>query len=65
MNPRFWRRWRHSSLRYVYAEESPDWLSLGEVIADFKNRAEYIHFLEEYEERRQVLAEIRHELADK
>ena len=64
MNPRYWRRYRYSSLQYVHGEMPPPWLH-NEVITDmFADRHDYINFLVSYEDRKQDLKAIKHMLAD-
>lgn len=65
MNPRYWRTYRFSSLRYVFDKRPPDWLDLSLITEEFQSRGDYVQFLEEYQERKRELEEVKMMLADK
>ncbi len=64
MNPRRWQAYRHSSLRYAFSENYPDWLDIKEVTNNFKDRADYRNFLLEYQGNKESLEAIKYQLAD-
>lgn len=63
LNPRYWQRYPYSSLRYYFGAH-PEWLMPGKIEDVFTNKAEYIEFLKDYEEQKEILEEIKHSLAD-
>jgi putative transposase len=65
LNPRYWLRYEHSSLKYyLETHKQPEWLNASEVLGLFASPQAYLTFLEDYEEHKQMLAEIKHELAN-
>lgn len=64
MNPRKWQTYRYSSLPYFSGTESPKWLKIDVVLDEFKNSRAYMAFLEDYEEQKESLKYIKHQLAD-
>jgi putative transposase len=65
LNPRYWRKYEYSSLQYYRDGSEPNWLNTSKVL-DIGNvsRDGYINFVEDYEDNRNILSEIKHELAD-
>lgn len=63
MNPRRWRRYKYSSLRYYLGYPAPQWL-MAKTPTNFASPDEYLSFLHDYEENKQELEEIRHQLAN-
>jgi len=64
MNPRRWQTYSYSSLRFVFSEQCPGWLSLSEVLSEFKSREDYLAFLRDYQENKDILEEVKYQLAD-
>lgn len=65
LNPRSWKKYEHSSIRYyLYGEESA-WLLPDRIKALFAGTKDYFNFLEDYEEQREILKNIKHELIDR
>jgi putative transposase len=64
LNPRRWEQYRYSSLKFYRNANEPEWLHSKKVLAIFPSREAYIQFVEDYEESRDVLAEIKYQLAD-
>jgi len=64
MNPRSWLRYEYSSLKYIFSNNCPNWLKPGMLREEFRDFDEYIGFLKEYSANKELLAEIKHELAD-
>ena len=64
LNPRYWKHYPHSSLAF-YRDKSPDWIKPQSILDLFPSRKDYFNFLADYEEHKNMLAEIKHELADK
>lgn len=65
INPRYWKTYRYSSLPYYKTKTPPEWLEPTKILAMFTSPQEYMNFLEDYEEHKQMLDEIKHELADR
>lgn len=63
LNPRYWQRYRYSSLRYYFADR-PEWLQPGKVEAIFSDGSEYMQFLKDYEGQKAALEEVKYSLAD-
>lgn len=65
LNPRYWKTYLYSSLKYHIEEESPEWLRPERITHLFDSSEDYLTFVEDYEEHRQMLSEIKHELANR
>jgi putative transposase len=64
INPRSWRQYRHSSLKYYLNEQPPGWLDINKILGLFINSYDYLTFISDYEDRKIMLKRIRHTLAD-
>ncbi len=64
LNPKTWRNYPYSSLRYYAHPHSEDWLHEERIIDLFKNRTKYMEFVADYEAAKAVLDTIKHELAN-
>ena len=64
LNPKAWRNYPYSSLRYYAHPHSEDWLHEERIIDLFKNRTKYMEFVADYEAAKAVLDTIKHELAN-
>lgn len=64
LNPRGWRSYRYSSLKYYTEATSPVWLRPGKITRLFSNQEAYYAFVRDYEATRNTLSEIKHQLAD-
>ena len=66
LNPRYWRTYEHSSInQYSSAkDDTVDWLDTSVVLENFKDRQDYLNFLKDYESQKQMIDEIKYELAD-
>ena len=62
MNPRYWKRYRRSSLRYYTGHEAPEWLQLKRILPMLP--VDYLGFCEEYQENKDMLERIKLETAD-
>ncbi|MBA3758269.1 transposase [Candidatus Saccharibacteria bacterium] len=65
MNPRYWIRYAYSSINYYLGEKCPEWINPEKILALFSGPKEYKLFMKNYEEHKQMLTEIKYELADK
>jgi len=63
INPKGWRTYAYSSLSYYLGQQPPEWLQPKRIIEQFSNSDEYENFLADYEDYKEMLDEIKHELA--
>lgn len=63
LNPRLWRTYRYSSLNYYQGGNEPVWLNIATVLSLFSSKEEYLTFVANYEEQRNMLAELKDQLA--
>lgn len=63
LNPRLWKTYRYSSLRYYRDGLEPMWLRTDKVLELFTNRPDYMQFVADYEEQRDMLNELKYQLA--
>ena len=66
LNPRSWRRYKYSSLRYYLGDVPPVWLRPQRVVElfDFDDAQDYKEFVSDYEENKRMLDDLKDELAD-
>lgn len=64
LNPRRWENYSNSSLKYYKSAHEPEWLSTKYILSMFDSREEYMEFVSDYEEMRDMFAEIKYQLAD-
>jgi len=64
LNPRRWENYYNSSLKYYLNGGEPEWLNPKPILGMFDSRLEYKEFVADYEEMRDMLAEMKYELAD-
>jgi len=64
LNPRRWEHYKQSSLKYYRNGHEPEWLKTERVLCLFSSRDEYMQFVSDYEEMKDMLAEIKYSLAD-
>ncbi|MES2970903.1 MAG: transposase [Patescibacteria group bacterium] len=64
LNPRYWRNYEYSSLQYYRDSKPPDWLKSEKILGMFASPESYMEFVADYEENKQMLSELKHELAD-
>lgn len=65
LNPRLWQTYRHSSLKYYSDPNSaPVWIDPKIILEVFEDNREYMEFVADYEEMRDELSYIKHQLAD-
>lgn len=64
LNPKDYLNWEFSSLDYYIGNKNAEWMA-PKLILDIIPRSEYIGFLKDYEDHKQMLDEIKYELADR
>ena len=64
LNPKDWRNYDYSSIHSYRAVRNEEWLQPERILGQFKNIAEYMRFVDDYEDHKAMLDKIKHELAD-
>ncbi|MEO6761481.1 MAG: transposase [Candidatus Saccharimonadales bacterium] len=64
LNPRSWKNFPYSSIRHIRKASEPEWLQTERVLILYPTRQAYLEFVADYEENRNILAELKYELAD-
>jgi len=64
LNPRSWKYYKHSSIIHIRKSTEPEWLQTEKVLNLHKSRKSYLEFVADYEEMRDMLAEMKYQLAD-
>jgi len=64
LNPREWKRYEYSSLRYFTGEAQAEWIDPTQILEIFPSREQYLEFVQDYEGHKEMLDEIHWELAD-
>jgi len=65
LNPRFWKRYPYSSMEFYRNGSEPEWLVNHKILNIFASRKNYMNFVQDYEAHKQMLREIKQELADR
>ena len=64
LNPKRWREYEYSSLPYYLQQVSDDWISPNRVLELFPDTTEYLKFVSDYEEAKELLDILKLELAE-
>ena len=64
LNPRLWEHYTYSSLSYYRDEGEPHWLHTIKILDLFASRQNYMEFVADYEEMRDMMSELKYQLAD-
>lgn len=65
LNPAEYESWPYSSLRYYLGRGCPSWLKTNRILAVFDGSpSKYLRFVADYEEQKQLLDELKYELAN-
>ncbi|MDQ2973488.1 MAG: transposase [bacterium] len=64
LNPRSWKHFPYSSIKYFRNATEPEWLQTSRVLGQFTGRDEYLTFVSDYEDSKQMLDSIKRELAN-
>ncbi len=64
LNPRYWKNYLFSSFQYYKSGVYPEWLQPEKIMILFGNPGAYQAFLEDYEDHKQMLKEIKQELVN-
>lgn len=64
LNPRSWKRYKYSSLRYIQKSAEPEWLQTSKVLDLHESRSDYLAFVEDYEANKQMKSELKYKMAN-
>lgn len=64
LNPRSWRRYPYSSYYIIIKRREPEWLQPNKILEDYDSVEEYEEFVADYEDKKAMLATIKHDLAN-
>ncbi len=64
LNPRDWEDYSYSSLKYYLNQASAEWIKPDTILGLFPDQEQYLQFIRDYEGHKQMLDEIRWDLAD-
>lgn len=64
LNPKDWEKSDKTSLKYYKGGQYADWVKPKKILDIFKDNDEYMEFLHDHEDHKQMLEEIKWELAD-
>lgn len=65
LNPRYYKTYHYSSLPYyIGAKTPPSWIKVERTLAMFEGQ-DYLAFLEDYEDQKSMIDELKYELADR
>ncbi|MEJ0072569.1 MAG: transposase [Candidatus Saccharibacteria bacterium] len=63
LNPRQWRDYEYSSLPYYLHQVTDEWIEPKRILELFSSPEEYLAFMEDYEENKEMMGILKHELA--
>lgn len=64
LNPRSWKFFPYSSIKYIRNNTEPEWLQTSRLLNLFTDRKSYLEFVSDYEANKQMLSELKYELAN-
>lgn len=64
LNPKDWRDYSYSSIHSYLGTRNEDWLQPERILHLFKDTAEYLHFVNDYQDHKAMLDKIKHDLAN-
>lgn len=64
LNPRSWKNYAYSSLQYYREGSQPEWLLPNRILQMFTTGQAYMAFVADHEDYKEMLEEIKYELAD-
>jgi len=65
LNPRYWKRYKHTSLLYYLGNQNPEWLKPGKISGLFSSSKDYLDFVADYDDYKRTLDKVKSELAGK
>lgn len=64
LNPRTWKTYRYSSLVHYSQGSELEWFTPTKVLELFSDKEDYMQFVADYEEHKEILDELKYQLAD-
>jgi hypothetical protein len=64
LNPRYWQNYYNSSYKFYVGGGEPEWIYTVPILSMFSSRKNYADFVADYEEMRDMIAEMKYQLAD-
>lgn len=64
LNPREWRHYEYSSLPYYLQQVSDEWIDPTMILNMFHDTDEYLTFVQDYEQNKEMMDILKHELAN-
>jgi putative transposase len=64
LNPRLWQQYEYSSLPYYLQRISDDWIHTKRITERFSTPDEYLQFVQDYVQNKEMIDILKHELAD-
>lgn len=64
LNPRSWKRYKHSSLHHIAKGTEPEWLQTERVLSLHTSRQAYVNFVADYEKSKKDVDSIKSNLAN-
>lgn len=64
LNPRSWQDYEYSSLPYYLQQVTDEWLEPKRILENFSNPEEYLQFVKDYEQNKEMLDILKLELAN-
>ncbi len=63
LNPRQWKTYEYSSLPYYLHQVTDEWIMPRKIMNDFESPTDYLKFVEDYEQAKEMIDILKHELA--
>lgn len=64
LNPKNYRTWKYSSLPFYMGMKTAEWIQPHRILELFNDRGDYMQFVEDYEDQKDVMDELKYELAN-
>ncbi|MBA2279092.1 transposase [Candidatus Saccharibacteria bacterium] len=64
LNPKAYKTWKFSSLPYYLGKQHAEWLQPHRIMELFTDKNDYLKFVKDYEEQKEIFDEIKYGLAD-
>jgi REP element-mobilizing transposase RayT len=64
LNPRYWQNYYNSSLKFYRDGNEPYWLKSSAILEIFSTRQDYMDFVSDYAEMKDMISEMKYQLAD-
>ncbi len=64
LNPRDWRGYEYSSLPYYLQQVTDEWIDPKRILEIFSSPDEYLQFVQDYEQNKEMIDILKHELAN-